>query len=148
MAAFGFKKQFVHPICLGLGLPVPAGFEWGGSDPLPVPKLQTIRAPRKDGRTAKPGETCHLFYAMRTRQCLRIGLGRCLGSQAVFMHFPKVGDMRIALDGEVLVGDALLGFARADGFRDLDEMARFWHSVNSVRDSWSGNITRWEPAES
>lgn len=51
MPAYSFKQQFIGPIEAGI-------------------KKQTIRSIRK--YNAKPGQMLYLFYAMRTKYCLKI----------------------------------------------------------------------------
>ncbi len=43
-------------------------------------KRCSIRAPRKDGRDPKPGDSLQLYTGMRTRECRKLGAGRNLHS--------------------------------------------------------------------
>lgn len=76
MPAYSYKRRFVAPIWVGLGLPIKpviglviaAGVEIR-------PKRQTIRADR--ARHARPGEIVQHYCGMRTKSCFKIGEGRC-----------------------------------------------------------------------
>lgn len=154
MPAYGFKKQFIVPICLGLGIP------WQIDDLVVMgqgPKLQTIRAGfirppygqawsrRKGGRRhAKRGDEVQLYYAMRTTQCRLIGRARCIGVRPITMWF-SAGDISIMLDGKILGWRKLQAFARADGFPDAVAMAAFWKKENKALKKWEGVVISWEP---
>ena len=157
MTAYSFKKQFIVPICLGLGIP------WRIDDLVVVdqsPKLQTIRAgvirgpyniawsrPKGGRRHAKRGEEVQLYYGMRTKQCWLIGRARCVGVRPITMWFDGDGDISIMLDGKLLGWRKLRDFARADGFTDARAMAAFWKTENKALKKWEGVVITWEPIE-
>lgn len=89
MVAYSFKKMFVPPIQVGLGLKsADHVFEIEQPDgtfkfTTVRPKRQTIRQEGKR-RHAKAGETTQLYHAMRTKQCFKIGEGRCTKTAAIY----------------------------------------------------------------
>lgn len=141
MVAYSFKKQFIKPIQVGLGI-----IEQKGENLLTFPKRQTIRAIGKR-RHAREGEIIQLYYAMRTKQCTSIGVGRCVHS----------GPIRIYVEAEKIEeGDlpsiksavGLDKFAISDGFADWSEMRRFWKEEHGdlVRlGPFVGVVMKWEP---
>jgi hypothetical protein len=136
MTAYSFQKRFVSH--------VQAGLEPGTW--LPGMKRHTMRLPRK----GKPGHAridgpMELYTGMRTKHCRLIGRGRCIAkigvqlvwqggalrlrpvnsncSDAVFDLAPPI---LVTLLGASLEGPAMDEFARADGFADAADLARFW----------------------
>lgn len=134
MVAYSFKRRFVMPIQVGLGLQqhIP-GTEY-------VPKRQTIRAVGKR-RHASVGEVVQLYHGMRTRQCFKIGEGRCTEVLPIEII---VGDstMPVVVDSK-LIRD-IDGFARSDGFEDGADMFRFWKAEHGPG-SFMGLLVKWEP---
>lgn len=133
VVAYSFKRRFVTPIQVGLGIQqhIP-GTEF-------VPKRQTIRADRR--RHARPGEELQLYCGMRTKGCFLIGRARCLSIVPVRI------DMRretINADGITFAGMNLNGFAQADGFPNWMEMRNFWREEHGVL-PFRGVLIRWEP---
>jgi hypothetical protein len=130
MVAYSFKKQFGPPILAGT-------------------KAQTIRADRK--RHARPGELVQLFTGMRTRQCRRLGESRCVEVLPVRMAFSRRGAAELMQVGEryLVTGGQMDAFARADGFADLEAMARFWWTEHPPEGgnilTFEGILIRWEP---
>lgn len=135
MVAYSFKKQFVEPIRVGLGI-VPA-FNV-------TPKRHTIRADRK--RHARPGEELQLYRGMRTKQCFLIGKGRCTGVHPIELVFrgPRRG---VWIAGNRIAASAKSrdAFARADGFDNWASLAAFWKENHGDPPSWKGIIINWEP---
>lgn len=130
MVAYSFKKQFGPPILAGT-------------------KAQTIRADRK--RHARPGEFVQLFTGMRTRQCRRLGESRCVEVLPVRMVFSKRGAAELMQVGEryLVTSSQMDAFARADGFADLEAMARFWWAEHPPEGgnvlTFEGILIRWQP---
>lgn len=113
MVAYNFKKRFAEAIAMG----------W---------KRQTIRGPRK--RHARPGEEMQLYTGMRTRHCRLIRRTTCLSVQHVeitlrWLKTPMLADIPLIMIDSAPVTDCD-AFARADGFRDIHEMAEFWWTEN------------------
>lgn len=127
MVAYSFKKQFAEPILAGT-------------------KGQTIRADRK--RHARPGEEVQLYTGMRTKHCKLIGHATCAHVGNIVMIFrgrPLVMVTHKQGSSTYTSSAALNRFARADGFRDWDDMSGFWainHITASILD-FTGIIIRW-----
>ena len=159
MVAYSFKRRFVDPIRVGLGLEIapakivavsgPGPMKVGDSVtfPTPAPKRQTIRAHGKR-RHARPGDELQLYCGMRTKGCFLIGRARCVAVENLTL-WHGTGDLK--LDLTVMLGGKLLGprqlaaFARGDGFTDAADMARFWNEEHGARAKWQGIVVRWEP---
>jgi hypothetical protein len=148
MVAYGFKKQFIEPIMIGLGAPLSveafaAGMDEFGNVIRPRGKRQTIRAIGRR-RHARPGETIQLYTGMRTKQCRKLGEARC----------KSIEPIRIFLEIEFIdlpesncsmgLGLGLDEFAMEDGFRDWDDMRKFWREEHAVSE-FSGVLITWEP---
>lgn len=132
MPAYSFKRRFVTPIRVGLGILIDKDVH---------PKRQTIRAIGKR-RHARPGETVQLYCGMRTRECFKIGEAICTS-----LHEIVVSDtMSVLLDGKVLTARQIQRLARDDGFRDADEMGEFWRAEHGDFGKFNGVLIRWEPA--
>jgi hypothetical protein len=130
MVAYSFKRRFVVPISLGLGLSYPLDDIEGDIIVASRPKLQTIRAIGRR-RHARVGETLQLYTAMRTKQCRKIGDGKCV----------RVDPIRINVEGGRVViaprsadertfdkQSDLDAFAQRDGFGDWADMREFWRA--------------------
>lgn len=139
MVAYSFKKRFVDPIRVGLGLPV-LGAYYGGT-----PKRQTIRAVGKR-RHARPGEILQLYTAMRTKQCEKIGDARCTEVPAIYIGFGTKKDVVRIFGSELIeyTGSSLDDFARADGFPDWDDLRRFWDKNHPGVNDFHGVMPQWE----
>jgi hypothetical protein len=144
MVAYSFKKQFIDPIKVGLGLdPDESPREFV------KPKRQTIRALGKR-RHARPGEVLQLYHGMRTKQCMSIGVARCTSVESVAM---KIGKYSLCIlvggdndkIGTAIVGGYIHDFARADGFANGEEMLAFWHKEHPGVTDFKGVLIRWEP---
>lgn len=131
MVAYSFKKQFGPPILAGT-------------------KAQTIRAERK--RHARPGEMVQLFTGMRTRQCRRLGESRCIEVLPIRIELPRerrVPEVMVFtpsgdLARHYMTGRALENFARADGFRDFDDLHAFWAAEHPGVLTFNGVLIRWQ----
>lgn len=150
MVAYSFKRRFVVPISLGLGLSYPLDDIEGDIIVASRPKLQTIRAIGKR-RHARAGETLQLYTAMRTKQCRKIGDAKCV----------RVDPIRINVEGGRVAiapgtSDArafdkscdLDAFAQRDGFADWADMREFWreeHGDLKRLGPFVGALIMWSP---
>lgn len=113
MPALNFQKQFAGAVERG-------------------EKRQTIRAPRKDGRDPKPGDTLYLYTGMRTKACRKLGEVVCSGVLRV----------RIGLGGpEGSSMDEAITFAQADGFRDWLAMRQWFERTHGL--PFEGFLIQW-----
>jgi hypothetical protein len=135
MVAYSFKRQFVAPILVGLGVdkldlvrrPKAVVAILSSLSVRPRPKRQTIRA---DGlkRHARPGEELQLYCGMRTKGCFLIGRAHCIEVLpiAIEIEAPRItlntGRDRVHLT----TLRELDAFAQADGFASYEEMGLFW----------------------
>ena len=130
MPAYSFKERFVPMV------------EDGSKD-------HTIRALRK-GKSghAMPGQTCYLYYGMRTKFCRKIGEGECTQQEPILIT-----------PHNILVGDTMLDknerdrLAWRDGFRPqgstidkpdgaFDLLVSYWQAENTL--PWKGVIIHWK----
>lgn len=137
VTAYSFKRRFVAPIQVGLGLEKHCHLLAA----LPLPKRQTIRTDRK--RHARPGEELQLYCGMRTKGCFLIGRARCVSVGAIFIQFGReivsVEDYPAIRDGD------LDPFAQADGFENWEAMRQFWRNEHLDWMEFRGVIIKWEP---
>lgn len=137
MTAYSFKRRFVLPIQVGLGLV---------DRPEITPKQHTIRADRK--RHARPGEEVQLYTAMRTKQCELIGRARCTTVEPIEMHFRerrRSDWVRSSTLGKIDRPENLRRFAQSDGFEDWERLREFWREEHPGIDDFVGVIIFWEP---
>lgn len=154
MVAYSFKKQFIDPIRVGLGMSPSDDFYFQlGQDahyPSPLPKQQTIRATGKR-RHARAGEELQLYHGMRTRQCMLIGRARCIETLSISIAFHTdqkviVGAVEKGNAGALHYrGDHLNSFARRDGFADWPAMFDFWKKEHGDVGVFIGKIIFWRP---
>lgn len=130
MTAYSFKKQFVEPIRVGLGV---RAEEWE------CPKRQTIRADRK--RHARPGEEIQLYCGMRTKGCFLIGRARCVSVEPIVINLKRE---TIKVGRTLIAGANLSEFARSDGFEHWMAMRDFWRETHGV-EKFEGVLIQWEP---
>lgn len=165
MPAYSFKKRFVMPIRVGLGLigltdpetgievpcelvlddgaKTPHAFDpMRDLDPPIRPKRQTIRAEGKR-RHARLGETLQLYTAMRTKQCKLIGKARCTAVVPITINF----EYRYQPDwpaGRIEFGDERAQWSEnppmhvCQGQENLDNFARLdgFEGWAEMRDFW------------
>lgn len=153
MVAYSFKRQFVAPICKGLGRDIPNGFEFDDPDFKPL-KRQTIRAIGAK-RHARAGEMVQLYHAQRTKQCIRIGVARCVAAKAITIFFARSRDWTpryhpwVKIAGEPRYGsegrNACDMFSHNDGFSSWDEMDSFWRAEHPDIERFEGVLIQWEP---
>lgn len=144
MVAYSFKRRFVVPVAIGLGVPYDIDF----IDDLhtnSLPKTQTIRDDRK--RHARPGEPVQLYHAQPTRQCFKIGEGLCVNVEPIIILLQKKGRRResIRLHGRHYDSiDGLDEFAGMDGFRSWHAMSEFWNENHPGVTDFHGVLIRWK----
>lgn len=139
MVALSFKRHFVEPIRMGLGLV--------GIHPNLTPKRHTIRSERADRRRPKPGDLLQLYCGMRTKQCFLIGEARCTDVSDIALLFDE--DAVVTRGIKAIVPHELDAFARRDGFPDWSALKHFWREKHpSATSEFRGVIIMWEPKES
>ncbi len=100
-------------------------------------------------RHARPGEMVQLYTGMRTRQCRRLGESPCVEVLPVRFAFSKRGAAELMQVGEryLVTGAQMDAFAWADGFADLEAMARFWWAEHPPGEgnilTFEGVLIRW-----
>ena len=129
MVAYSFKKRFGPPILAGT-------------------KGQTIRADRK--RHARPGQELQLYTGMRTKHCTLLGRSPCLSVMPVRLCFSvRTASAPFEVGGRILDWSEMEVFARADGFEDIADMARFWWAEHPPNHgdtiAFEGVLIRWQP---
>ena len=147
MVAYSFKKCFVAPIQVGLGI-YRGDEETALRAAWPAAKRQTIRAIGKR-RHARPGETLQLYTAMRTKQCKLIGKARCIAVLPIRIMVNE-HSMPVEVDGRhVGVGShdypgGLRELAQLDGFEHAEDMHAFWKAEHGLGE-FSGVLIKWAP---
>jgi len=139
MVAYSFKRRFIVPIQIGLGL------SYALDDVVDIrtdkPKRQTIRASGRK-RHAREGEVVQLYYAQRSPQnCRKLGDARCVGIDKIIIWPDGMAAMR---NGLIMTARQLTKFARADGFADVYDMQDFWLKEHGP-EKFEGLVIRWEP---
>ena len=125
MVAYNFQKQFANDVEKGI-------------------KTQTIRAPRKDNRHAKPGDTIQLYTGMRTKSCRKLGEGICDHAQNIsisensFMIINAEEGAIIPFFGE----ETLNNIALHDGFENYNEMLKWFEHTHGL--PFEGVLISWE----
>lgn len=149
MVAYSFKKRFVTPIRLGLGMEIDmADPEWVPAEIATTlkPKRQTIRAIGKR-RHAREGETMQLYCGMRHPSCFLIAESRCVQVSPIRIDVRK-NALLIRLGGGLRVRplppDQIAAFAQKDGFAGADDMHAFWRSEHGFG-TFRGFLIEWEP---
>ena len=113
-------------------------------------KRRSIRAPRKDGRDPKAGDTLQLYTGMRTKACRKLGPDeKCRRVRPV-----EIDHMGVTIAGRKLyAGDAPAyaggvdpehydsDFARADGFDCFQSMREFFETEHGL--PFRGNLIEW-----
>jgi hypothetical protein len=117
MPAYNFKKQFASRV------------EEGS-------KRQTIRAHRKNGLDAKPGDKLYLYTGMRTKACRKLIEATCASVEAIEIHH-----MSVYISGRMLSAKELRDLALADGFRDATSFLSFFHKEHEL--PLHGVLIKW-----
>lgn len=139
----GFQERFAPAVELGLNHRTAAGGAWAkdehGNDVWNGlrPKRQTIRAPRKDGKVAKVGDTLYLYTGLRTKKCRKLGEAKCMGSWKV-----SISRDGVLIDNNLFVDHEADEFARDDGFKDFAEL-RAWIDKTHGPEVFVGQVYRW-----
>lgn len=149
MVAYSFRRRFVDPIRVGLGLSLSvegfaAGMDEFGNVSKPRPKRQTIRAIGKR-RHARPGEVISLFFGLRTSQCFKIADARCVSVDPIEIDV-REHTLPIRVFGDWLKGGLGNDFAHADGFEGLGDMHQFWKNEHGIG-NFRGVLIKWEPVK-
>lgn len=137
MVAYSFKKQFVVPIQVGLGLKI----SWAAKLVV-TPKRQTIRSVGKR-RHARVGETVQLYQGMRTKDCFLIGTAVCTKVSPITIDVLK-HRLIVTCDGSEVVPLDMAEFACSDGFENSDEMLAFWQTEHGLG-IFQGLRVEWHP---
>lgn len=123
MPAFNFKGRFEPAIQSGK-------------------KRQTIRADRKDGRVARPGQTAYLFVGLRTAHCRPLGKAPITHVDPIEIQAAKgTAQLKVTVAGRKLSEQEIETLARADGFESRWEMRAFF----GRRLPLSGYMVTWDP---
>ena len=109
MPALNFKKQFAQSVNLGT-------------------KRQTIRRYRKDGRDPKPGDKLYLYTGMRTKNCKRLLVAKCVCTCYIVINNKK----NITLDGKPLNKSEIINLALKDGFDNLNDFISFFEKNHEL----------------
>lgn len=151
MVAYSYKRQFVSPIRVGLGiLPVastivdaPGGY---AIEPTVRPKRQTIRAIGKR-RHARPGENLEHYCAMRTKGCFLIGRAICLDAVPITLFFGRPHTVVISGNErrEISGAKPLNHFAQCDGFDCWASLVEFWRIEHGGPAEFAGVLITWQP---
>lgn len=136
MVAYSFKRRFVDPIRVGLGIECDVRPMTGP----PEPKTHTIRADRK--RHARVGELIQLYCGMRTRECFLIGVAGCIVVWPIRLSLGRRAGVFLP-DGERRGAKMLDVFARGDGFKDWADMREFWRVEHPGVDEFNGAFIKW-----
>jgi hypothetical protein len=98
MPALNFMPQFVERIEIGLRDPEDARA-----------KTHTIRAPRKDGRDPKVGDTLYLYTGLRQKGARRIGVATCTRVESIVIGLVEntIGSGIEQFKGQVWTGPAI-----------------------------------------
>jgi hypothetical protein len=127
MALFGYKKRFAPMVENGLK---------EHPDPNVRIKRQTIRAKRRDGRNAHPGETLHHFTGLRTKSCRKLGMSICKSVEEI-----TIESHGINVAGTWLRRADVENLAYDDGFDSFEQMLAFFEKEHGLP-CW-GLLTKW-----
>jgi hypothetical protein len=122
MSAYNFKHRFVPLIESGQ-------------------KRSTIRAQRKGGRHARPGERLQLYVDQRTKRARKIIPDPvCKNVSTIFIGH-VAGLPRITVDGKNLSHRQMNALAKADGFSDFFDLLDFFEETHGL--SFHGVLIEW-----
>lgn len=127
MAIFGYKKRFAPMVENGLQAP---------PNPNIRIKRQTIRAKRRDGRNAHPGETLHHYVGLRTKSCRKLGISTCKSVEEITIESHGInvaGAWLHHADAENLSFD--------DGFDSFEQLVAFFEKEHSL--PFWGLLIKW-----
>ena len=120
MVAFNFQKRFCGDVAIGK-------------------KLNTAR---RGKQRAKVGDELQLYYGQRTKQCRKLTNAICVSVQPI-----RIGmDYGISLDNNApLDSDEQHLFAEKDGFRDIDDLMKFFFpETRMTDDDFVGYFYTWK----
>jgi len=102
-------------------------------------KRQTIRAPRKDGRDPKAGQTLYLYTGMRTKDCRKLlnGEVKCKSVEKIEIVHPE----GVFVSGRLLCHEERQSMAEADGFEHSGQMAEWFKREYGL--PFEGWLIRW-----
>lgn len=103
-------------------------------------KTHSIRPVRKQPAQWMPGRRVHLFTAMRTRHCRRLGCGEIIG-----LYDISISDFGFEVlgYGDAIVDTASLdAFARQDGFDNWQDFRSYFRDQYGL--PWSGTLIVWK----
>jgi len=106
-------------------------------------KTHSIRSRRKRPAEWALGKTVHLFTAMRTRSCRRLGSGTIIDVVDI-----TITESGIYLDEQFIRDRVWLdSFAVQDGFADWHDFLAFFSANYAL--PWSGSMIKWrlKPAD-
>lgn len=125
MSAYGFKAQFAAAVSSGK-------------------KRQTIRALRKKGRHALPGEAMQLYTGMRTKDCRKLlDPDPVCASVDPISILLCVDGVQVFLNEEQLGPRELTRLALADGFGGPLEFLTFFRETHGL--PFNGVLIKWRP---
>lgn len=117
MVAYNFKAQFAADVEAGR-------------------KRQTIRAPRKDGRHAKRGDSLQLYTGMRTAACRKLRDAVCHDACPIVIEPDKIWTFH----PQELHTD-LEAWAKRDGFETWAAMRDFFEKTHGL--PFNGVLISW-----
>jgi hypothetical protein len=120
MALLGFKQRFADLVKNGT-------------------KRQTIRNDRK--YPIQPGETLYLYWGLRTKLATKLGQHPCLEVHKININAKGV---KIGNEKRLTTLVALNRFAFLDGFKDWEEMQRWWKLTHGPKCfPFNGILIKW-----
>jgi hypothetical protein len=153
MVAYSFKRRFVDPIRVGLGILTSepkAIHSWRGFSTiapaieLPQPKTQTIRAVGKR-RHARTAETLQLYCGQRSSSCFLIGVAQCRSVESIELWL-KNNAIDVKIDRLRMKAAKIDEFIRADGLKDVADMLDFWKTKHPGVEHFKGFLVKWLPS--
>lgn len=123
MFTLNFNKQFAEAVANGQ-------------------KLQTIRAPRKDGKKPQVGEHLRLYTGLRTTACRMLMDATCIGVEPIQI-IAEHDEIAIVLAGDRLSFDEGKALAQADGFSTRAEFVGFFLETHGL--PFNGYRICWRP---
>jgi len=101
-------------------------------------KRQTIRKRRKDGNDPRPEHLLFFYTGQRTKQCRKIGEGRCISVDEIVIY-----ETGIVLSGKWLTALEEEKLTAADGFDTSREFYEFFNEEYGLP-LW-GLLIKWDP---
>lgn len=143
MVAYSYKRRFVTPIRIGLGLSIRPEDRDEEAATMLLPKRQTIRAVGLR-RHARPGETLQHYCGMRHPSCFLIGTALCSSVRPINIKICNDGDMLFSIERQRLSDSKAEAFAHSDGFAGIEDMWLFWRDEHPGISSFNGYVIGWE----